>query len=276
MNPTTDYEAFEQHDVPIGGWRVHYVDTGTGPPVVMVHGSPVSSFAFRRQIPALAPRFRVIAPDLLGFGRSEGPADGASFPQQAGMLCALLDHLALGPFRLVVHDWGGPIGLGCAVRRLDDLQQLVLINTTLLADFRPPRYWKPFTLGGLGDLLLVRANLFSRGLPFLLRSARSPQVRQAYAEPLKARGLRRTILALERLEGFAGLMEEVAAELPRLAQLPALIIWGHPDPYFRPRELERLKAMFPAATVREIPGGGHFPQEDAPEGVTEALLDFLD
>ena len=276
MDPIPDYEAFEQHDVLISGWRVHYVDTGAGPPVVMVHGSPISSFAFRQQIAALAPRFRVVAPDLLGFGRSEGPGEGASFPQQADMLCALLDHLALGAFRLVVHDWGGPIGLGCAVQRLDEISQLVLINTTLLVDFKPPRYWKPFTLRGLGDLLLVRANLFSRGLPFLLRSARSPQVRQAYAQPLQARGLRRTILALERLEGFAGLMEKVAAELPRLAQLPTLIIWGHPDPYFRPRELERLKGMFPAALVREIPGGGHFPQEDAPEAVTAALLDFLD
>ena len=102
----TEYEAFEQHDVKIDGRRVHYVDTEAGPPVVMIHGSPTSSYAFRQQIAALSSRFRIVAPDLLGFGRSEGPEEGASFPQQADMLCALLDHLSLGPFRLIGHDWG--------------------------------------------------------------------------------------------------------------------------------------------------------------------------
>jgi haloalkane dehalogenase len=242
------YETFEQHDVQIGSWRVHYVDTGTGPPVVMVHGSPVSSFAFRQQ----------------------------TFQQQADMLCMLLDHLSLGPYRLIGHDWGGPIGLGCAAKRPERVDQLVLINTTILADFKPPRYWKPFTVRGVGELLLVRINVFSRGLPFLMRSARSPEVRQIYSQPLKTRGLRRTVLALERLEGYDDLMKQVEAALPRLSQIPTLIIWGQPDVYFRPHELQRLKDVFPAAVVREIPDGGHFPQEDAPEAVTAALLDFLE
>jgi haloalkane dehalogenase len=270
------YETFEQHDVQIGSWRVHYVDTGTGPPVVMVHGSPVSSFAFRQQIAALSPRFRVVVPDLLGFGLSEGPEEGASFQQQADMLCMLLDHLSLGPYRLIGHDWGGPIGLGCAAKRPERVDQLVLINTTILADFKPPRYWKPFTVRGVGELLLVRINVFSRGLPFLMRSARSPEVRQIYSQPLKTRGLRRTVLALERLEGYDDLMKQVEAALPRLSQIPTLIIWGQPDVYFRPHELQCLKDVFPAAVVREIPDGGHFPQEDAPEAVTAALLDFLE
>jgi len=272
----SSYESFDQHDVEIGGWRMHYVDMGTGPPVVIVHGSPISSYAFREQIAALSSRFRIVAPDLLGFGQSEGPEEGASFPQQADTLCALLDHLSLGPFRLIGHDWGGPVGVGCAVRRLAEIEQLVLINTTILADFKPPRYWKPFTLRGIGNLLVVRMNLFSRGLPLMMPAARSAEVKQAYAQPLEARGLRQTVLALERLEGFEELMSQVATELPRLVDIPTLIIWGHPDRYFRTGELERLKNLFRAAVVHEIPGGGHFPQEDAPEAVTAALIDFLD
>jgi len=181
----------------------------------------------------------------------------------------------LGPFRLIGHDWGGPIGLGCAARRLQEVRQLVLINTTVLADFKPPPYWKPFTARGIGELLLVRMNLFGRGLPLLMRSARSWEVRQVYARSLSAHAPRRTILALERLESYRELMTKVEAALPRLAQIPTLIIWGQPDAYFRAHELQRLKALFPRAVVREIPGGGHFPQEDAPEAVTAALLDFL-
>lgn len=267
---------YEQHDVQIGSWRVHYVDTGTGPPVVMVHGSPISSFGFRQQIAALSLCYRVVAPDLLGFGLSEGPEKGASFQQQADMLCGLLDHLSLGPFRLIVHDWGGPIGLGCAAKSPEQVDQLVLINTTILADFEPPRYWKPFTTRGVGELLLVRMNAFSKGLPFLMRSARSQEVWQVYSQPLQTRGLRQTVLALERQEGYGDLMRQVEAVLPRLSQLPTLIIWGLPDIYFRPSELRRLKGVFPGAVVREIRGGGHFPQEDAPEAVTAALLDFLE
>jgi pimeloyl-ACP methyl ester carboxylesterase len=229
----SDYEAFDRRDVEIDGWQVHYVDTGAGSPVVLVHGSPISSYAFRQQIAALSSRFRVIAPDLLGFGSSEGPEEGASFQQQADMLCALLDHLSLGAFRLVVHDWGGPIGVGCAARRPEQIQQLVLINTTLLADFEPPFYWRPFTMRGVGELLLVRMNVFSRGLPTLMRSAREREVRQAYARPLKEVGL-------------------------------------------RSNELQRLEKVFPGATVHKRAGAGHFPQEDAPEAVTAALLDFLE
>ena len=275
MQNVSDYETFDQQDVKIDGWRVHCVDTGAGSPVVLVHGSPISSYAFREQIASLSSRFRIIAPDLLGFGLSEGPEEGASFQQQADMLCALLDHLSPGPFRLVVHDWGGPIGMGCAARRPEQIQQLVLINTTVLADFKPPRYWRPFTTRGVGELLLVRMNVFSRGLPTLMRSARAREVRQAYARPLEEVGLRRSVLSLERLEGYRDLMSQVEAALPRLSQVPTLIIWGQPDVYFRSSELQRLKKVFPGATVRKIPGGGHFPQEDAPEAVTAALLDFL-
>lgn len=271
-----EYGTFNQHDVKIDGQQVHYVDHGAGPPVVMVHGSPISSYAFRQQIAALGARFRVVAPDLLGFGLSEGSEGGAAFQQQVTMLCKLLDRLSLGQFRLIGHDWGGPIGLGCAAKHPEEVCQLVFINTTVLTDFKPPLYWWPFTMRGLGELLVVRMNIFARGLPLLMRSARSPEVRHAYARPLAAIALRRTVLALERLEGYRDLMWQVETALPYFSQIPTLIIWGKPDSYFSPRELQRLKGIFPNAIVHEIPGGGHFPQEDAPETVTAALLDFLD
>jgi pimeloyl-ACP methyl ester carboxylesterase len=159
-----DYEAFAQFDATLHGYRMHYVDVGEGPPVVLVHGSPLSSYAFRHQIAALSPRFRVIAPDLLGFGRSEAPKGGASFLQQSQVLRALFDHLDLDSFRLLVHDWGGPIGVSAVADRLERVRQLVLLNTTLRKSFRPPWYWKPFTAAGTGDLLLPQsAPLATRG-----------------------------------------------------------------------------------------------------------------
>jgi haloalkane dehalogenase len=269
-----DYEAFAQFDVTLHGYRMHYVDVGGGPPVVLVHGSPLSSYAFRHQIAALSPRFRVIAPDLLGFGRSETPKGGASFLQQSQVLRALFDHLDLDSFRLLVHDWGGPIGVGAVADRLERVRQLVLLNTTLRKSFRPPWYWKPFTAAGTGDLLLVRLKLFSRGLPLMLHTAKSRPVRQYYAQALEAEDTCRTILALERQEGFEAVLERVE-DAVRDIGIPMLILWGQPDPYFRQSELEQLKRMFPHAIVREIERGGHFSQEDAPETVTRELLAFL-
>jgi haloalkane dehalogenase len=269
-----DYNSFAQFQVTLDGLRMHYVDVGEGPSVVLVHGSPLSSFAFRHQIAALAPRFRVIAPDVLGFGQSDAPDRGTDFLRQARLLRRLLDHLDLGPIHLLGHDWGGPIGVGAAADRPEQVRQLVLVNTTLRADFRPPVYWKLFTASWLGELLLVGLNVFGWGLPLMLRAARSGAVRQHYARPLKTEGTRRTILALERLEGFTTLAKRVEAALPNM-RVPTLILWGHPDPYFGRGELARLREVLPEAAVCEIPGGGHFPMEDAPRAVTNALLEFF-
>src|SRR5947209_10993342 len=98
--------------VPVDGGEMFTVDSGEGPPVLLVHGSPVSSLEFRATIAQLAAHFRVLAVDLLTFGRSSGPEGGAGISQQIRALRALLDRLELDRFHLVVHDWGGPIGLG--------------------------------------------------------------------------------------------------------------------------------------------------------------------
>jgi haloalkane dehalogenase len=274
MPGTADYNRLPQLDVTVNGIRLHYVDVGVGPPVVLVHGSPLSSFAFRHQIAALSSRFRVIAPDLPGFGQSEAITEGPVFARQAEVLRALLRHLELGPIRLLGHDWGGPTGMGAVVDQLDRVKQLVLVNTTLRSDFRPPFYWKQFTTSRVGDFLLVRLNVFGWGLPSMMRAARSAEIRAHYLNHLKMEATRKTVLSLERLEGFAPLMERVEAALSDVA-IPTLILWGHPDAYFSKNELEWLTVTFPDAEVREIPGGGHFPMEDASESVTEELLRFL-
>ncbi len=270
----TEYDSLPQFDLDINGLTVHYVDVGSGLPVLLIHGSPVSSFLFRHQIGALSERFRIIAPDLLGFGKSFAPANGVAFAEQSSLLRGLLDRLGLDRYALVGHDWGGPVGMAAAIQKIEQLSHLVLINTILRSDFRPPWYWRPYILPAVGELLLVRLNLAGRGLPRMMRAARDRSVHARYLDPMRRPGTRRTVLALERLTGYQELMREVEAVVPSL-EIPTLILWGFPDVYFRPLEMERLHALLPHASVQTIAEGGHFPQEDAPERVTEALLDFF-
>jgi len=265
--------SFVQRQLDVGQYQLNYVDEGDGPPVVIVHGSPLSSYSFRHQIAGLAAKFRVIAPDQLGFGRSGKPPTGVAFKEQADALRRLLDHLALDSFRLVVHDWGGPSGIAAASDRLEQVERLVMINTTVRPDFAPPFYWRLFT-SVTGELLIVKWNVFSRGLSSLMRAARQPDISQHYRTLLDPIGTRWTMLRLERLEGYAALMEEVQRALEK-AHIPALIVWGSPDPYFSKRELAYLQSVLPGCDLLEIPGGGHFSMEDAPQILTDALLRFL-
>jgi haloalkane dehalogenase len=273
-NPATGYDTLPQRDVEIDGRNVHFVDAGAGFPLVLVHGSPTSSFLFRHQIAALLGKFRIIAPDLPGFGRSDAPPGGAGLEQQASVLRGLLDHLGLGQYALVGHDWGGPIGMAAAIRKPDEVRRLVLVNTTLRPDWRPPWYWRGYTAPLLGDLLLVGLNAFGRGLPTMMRAARDRSVHARYLDPSRRIDSRRTFIALERLSGYRPLMEKVVEALPGM-KVPTLILWGLPDAYFRSPEEERLHALLPHAKLQPLPEAGHFPQEDAPEAVTQALLDFF-
>jgi len=270
-----NYESFPHHVTDFDGLEVHYVDAGSGDtPVVLVHGSPISSFAFREQITSLAEHRRVVAPDLLGFGRSEAPKEGAPFDLQARALRGLLDELELDRYSLVGHDWGGPIAMGAAAKRPAQLDRLVLMNTTIRSDFKPPPYWRPMVAGGLGRIVVVELNLFGKGLPLLLDAARDEEIRLEYSRAFVSKGTRRTVLALEQLRGYRPLMEEVERALPEM-QVPTMIFWGHPDVYFRRPELHLLRSRFEECLVREVDGAGHFPMEDAPEAVTRALLEFL-
>lgn len=268
------YERLNHCVVTLDERRIHYVDEGDGFPLLLVHGSPTTSALWRHQIPALSKRFRVIAPDVLGFGRSIAPDAGVSFAQQADALRALLEHLGIDRYSFVGHDWGGPVSCACAAQRPEEVHQWALVNTTFRPSYRPPWYWKPFTAPLTGSLLIVRANLWGRNLGDMMKAARDPEIGGHYLAASRALGNRRTFLRLERLEGYPSLMRQVMAALPRLPRSP-MILWGTPDAYFRHEYREREKVL-PHSRLVMLEGGGHFPQEDAPDAVTRELDAYLE
>jgi pimeloyl-ACP methyl ester carboxylesterase len=148
-----------------------------------------------------------------------------------------------------------------------------LINTTFRPTYRPPWYWKAFTAPLTGPLLLVRANLWGRNLRDMMQAASDPEIAAHYLAASQHIGNRRTFLRLERLEGYRALMDEVVDALPSLPKAP-LVVWGTHDAYFRNEYLE-LSALLPGSRLVMLEGGGHFPQEDAPDDVTRELDAFL-
>ncbi len=184
---------FQSHFMPINGHQYHYVDEGQGASVVMLHGNPTWSFYYRRLIDALAPEYRVIAPDHIGCGLSDKPGPEAytyQLENRVTDLEALIDHVLPddAPITLVVHDWGGMIGMAYALRHLDRIQRIVITNTS---GFLPPS-GKPIPLRlrlirnfrSFAEPAVLGLNLFARGALFMAPRRRLPRdVRQGLVAP---------------------------------------------------------------------------------------------
>ncbi|HXH97001.1 MAG TPA: alpha/beta fold hydrolase, partial [Gaiellaceae bacterium] len=182
LSAPPDY-PFTAHYVDHGGIRMHYVDEGAGSPVLLLHGEPTWSFLWRRIVPRLvAAGRRAVAPDLLGFGRSDKPTDIGwyTYDRHVESVTRLVRELDLRGLTLVVHDWGGPIGLRIAVENEERVERLVILDTGIGAGRPPSETWLRFReavrhVGGELDIGRLVAAGTGRGLP--------DDVRAAYAAP---------------------------------------------------------------------------------------------
>jgi haloalkane dehalogenase len=263
----------------VAGRRIHYLEAGSGPPALLLHGWPTSSHLYREVLPRLAPRHRAIAPDLPGFGLSDKPADVSySFRFYERVLEGFLAELSIERTALVVHDLGGPIGLYWASRHPERLTRLVLLNTLVY----PETSWavKLFVLATY--LPGVRSWLASpRGIAAALRlGVAKPQrltreVLAPYQDPFREAPARRALLAAGHglhPEGF----REIAAWIPRI-HVPLLCLYGERDRILPDvaDTMARVQRDVPAAKLASLPDCGHFLQEDAGDELGRRLADFL-
>ena len=279
---------FRSRFVPTDHGRMHYVDEGKGSPVLCVHGNPTWSFLYRNFVKGLSTDHRVVAVDLVGFGLSEKPTDPKSYSIAGHVddLSTLVETLDLRDLTLVVQDWGGPIGLGMALRHPDRVRALVVMNTigfVPAGNGGPPFLLRILRAPLLGEGLVQGLGVFNRVfVPALIaRADRKPElVRRAYVDVQGTWGERAGTLAFPRLipvdpdDPVIGLLEEEDRYLRRFRG-PVLIAWGMKDPAFPPAILDQWRERFPDAPVLELPDAGHFLQEDAYERIVPRIRDFL-
>lgn len=265
-----------------GVGRLHYVDEGEGRPVVFAHGVPTWSYTFRGLIGRLSASHRCVAVDHLGFGLSDKPPAGPYTPAAlAAHFEELIEGLGLRDVTLVVHDWGGPIGLAYALRHPGNVSRLVILNSWLWparGDARARTVaWllaSPLYLA-LEDRFGVTARLFPR-LAVGRRGSVPEETFRHFVEPLRYRrdraGSRALVRAIRRSDEWVG---SLWAERQRIEGIPALILWGVRDPAFPARFLEKWTALFDAAEVHRLEGVGHYPHEETPDVVEDRVARFL-
>lgn len=271
---------FQSRYFETGAGRVHYVDEGQGRPVVFVHGATAWSFHFRQYIRELSKSHRCIAPDHLGFGLSDKPADWQAKPKDhAQNLSRLIAALGLRDITLVVHDFGGPIGLAFALENLDNVRQLVLCNTWMWPVNRDPHFERrgKFLSGAFGRYIYEKNSL---GFGTLARraggSALPDAIWKQYTGPLTAPEARRAALNLdsERL-GSGVWLDELARQKEKLAAKPALLIWGQKDRVLPFKMLQNWTLVFREPQVRAFADAGHFVLAEKAAELAPVLAQFL-
>ena len=265
------------------GHKMHYVDEGSGDPIVFVHGNPAWSFEFRRLIAGLRSEFRCVAPDHIGFGlspRSDRSED--HHPRRhANRFAALIEHLDLRDLTLFVNDWGGPIGLDFARRCPDRVKRLVICNTwcwPVGEDF----HFKSFSFlmsSRIGQYLIKRHNIFvNRVMPMAVgnRNVLTPEVMAHYRNALPSPHARAANAALPGYIVDAGeWLDSIWRERATFTDKPALVLWGLRDIAFRKKELDQWKSALTDVEAHEFQDCGHFLAEEAPEKVLRLLRVFM-
>ncbi len=265
----------------INGHRLHYIDEGQGEIILFVHGTPSWSFDSRNLIKNLKSNFRCIAIDHIGFGLSDKPEEfDYSTQNHSETLGEFILDKKLENITLVVHDFGGPIGLNFAIQNPNRIKSLIILNSWLWSSENDPDYIK------------LKKILKSPLLPFLYRymnfSPRfilpksfgdnkiSTNTLKQYTKPFADKTQRNGALAFAKsLLNDQDWFEKLWNKRYTIADKPTLFIWGMKDPVIKPHNLNKFLSGFSNSQTIKLETSGHFPQEEQPEKVERAIFEFV-
>ncbi|MGB3051243.1 MAG: alpha/beta fold hydrolase [Polyangiales bacterium] len=267
------------HHITVNNLRLHYVEAGSGPPVLLLHGFPTSSHLYRNIIPTLAKTHRVLAIDLPGYGLSDKPLDVTyDFDFYADVLDGFLHALDIGDTNLVVHDLGGPVGLYWALRNPGRVTRLTILNTLVY----PETSWavKLFLLALrtpiLRDYIVSPKGIVAAmKLGVVHKERLNRAILTPYTAPFENAAARKALIKAGSGLSIQGLAQ-IAKGLPAL-KAPLRLIYGENDRVLPDiaQTMQRIQRAHPNAELTALPNCGHFLQEDEPERVAELISEFL-
>ncbi|ABM03763.1 alpha/beta hydrolase fold protein [Psychromonas ingrahamii 37] len=281
---------FKRNYLDRNGQQYHYLNEGSGEPVVMVHGNPSWSFYYRNLVKSLSRNYQCVVPDHIGCGLSDKPADKDyqyTLKNRIDDLEALLDSLNINEnITLVVHDWGGMIGMGYAARHPERIKRLVILNTAAFHLPSTKSFPVPLLIGRntyIGTVLIRGLNAFSAIASYVgvKRKPMEKAVRQAYVAPFNSWKNRISTLRfvqdiplLPHHKNYQ-LVSDISDSLIHFQKIPTIICWGMKDFVFDKHFLNTWKEKMPHAVVHEFDDCGHYILEDASEQVIPLIETFM-
>jgi haloalkane dehalogenase len=274
---------FVAKKIAIKGHNLSFLDQGHGKVIVLLHGNPTWSFYYRNLVGLLQDNYRVIVPDHMGCGFSDKPEDYSyTLKTHIDNLETLLEECNVEKFSLVVHDWGGAIGMGLAVRYPERLESVVVLNT---AAFRSPRIPLRISICRvplLGDLIVRGFNGFARGaLSMAVENKMAPAIARGYLKPYDSWDHRVALLRfiqdipLTPKDGSWHNLVEIEKGLRLLQNIPMLILWGGKDFCFTRYFYEEWVQRFPGAERHFFTDAGHYVLEDAFDAISPLITTFF-
>lgn len=273
---------FNSHFLNLPCGNLHYLDEGEGDPILMVHGNPTWSYFYRNLVQTLRENNRTIAVDHLGCGLSDKPQDYSySLKNHIENLVALIDFLSLKNITLIVHDWGGPIGLGALLERKSRFKKVVLLNTAAFVSSDIPKRINLCRNSLFGEFLVRKFNLFAWPATFMTTKKRlGKEVKKAYLLPYNSYENRIAVsrfvedIPLEENHPSREILEQIESKLGEI-NLPTLILWGGRDFCFHQGFYKRWREIFPQADSYYFENAGHYILEDEFIRANELIHNFL-
>lgn len=270
---------FKDHYFSTPQGDMHYVDEGTGDPIVFLHGNPGWSFEYRESIKAMSATKRCIAPDYIGFGLSDKPADWDYLPiNHAKHIEDFLDSLNLNNITFVFNDWGGPPAMSYAIKHPEKIKKLVVTNSWFWPVNDVPNFvnFSGMAGGAIGKFIAMNFNLIARELS---RAAYGPRkkmpalVHKHYYMPHEENKSDRigTWVFPGQIIGSTPWLKTLWAQREKIKHIPTAIIWGDSDIAFKKGELKVWTDLMENHTLTVLNKIGHYPPEEAPEEIIKVL-----
>lgn len=278
-----DEYPFESHFMTIDGHQYHYVDEGTGPVILCVHGNPTWSFAWRRVVREFSATHRVIAVDHIGCGFSDKPQQYSyTLDQHICNLSHLIEQLDLTDITLVAHDWGGAIGMGAAGRMPERFKQFALMNTAAFLSTRIPLRIAVCRIPLLGAIGVRGFNLFAgAALKMAVETPLTASAKAGFIAPYDSWKNRIAThqfvldIPLKPTHPSYQTLADVETSLAQFKNHPMVLVWGEKDWCFTPKFRDEFLEHFPNAKSVPVPDAGHYVFEDAPDQVLSELHGLL-